>query len=153
MDLIRAVERLVAPLWRRTLLMVGRAVLRVVDDEAKLQAVQVEGLAGEVLDRAERFQGYGLSSHPHPGAECVLLAVGGQRQHPIVVAIDDRRHRPTGLAAGEVCLYTDEHDPGAPHRVILGRGREIRLECGASSIVMTPSEILLSAGHIGLNDP
>ena len=86
------------------MLMVGRAVLRVVYDDTGLQTVQVEALRGEVIDRAERLQSYGFTSHPKPGADAVVLAVGGIRQHPIIM-IDDRRNRMTDLDEGEVAMY------------------------------------------------
>ena len=147
----RLISRILGPLRRRVLLLVGRAVLVLVDDARQMQALQVRALAGEVIDGVERVQQYGLTSHPHPGAECVILAVGGMRQHPLVVAVDDRRHRVTDLALGEVCLYTDEDETETPHRVTLRRGREIKLEAGASSIVMTPNGITLTATRIDLN--
>jgi phage baseplate assembly protein V len=102
----RAVARLVAPLKRRVLLTVGRAVLTAVNDATKAQSVQLTGLADEVCDDVERFQEYGFTSVPLADCEAVLVAVGGNRAHGIVVATEDRRYRPTGLAAGEVALYT-----------------------------------------------
>ena len=124
----QTVERLMWPLRRRVALMVGRAVLALVDDEPALQVLQVRALRDETLDGVERFQQYGFTSHPHPDAEVLLLSFGGMRQHAVAVAVDDRRHRPTGLQAGEVCLYTDEDEDGAPHRIVLKRGRVIELE-------------------------
>jgi phage baseplate assembly protein V len=93
---------------RRIMLAVGRAVLNAVDDVTQLQRVQVTGLDGEVIDAVERFQTYGLSTHPHPGAEAILLAVGGNRNHPIVITVDDRRYRLRGLDQGEVAIYDDQ---------------------------------------------
>ena len=142
---------MIAPLRRRVLLTVGRAVLQLVDDARKLQSVQVVALDGEVLDGAERFQQYGFTSHPHPQAECVVLAVGGIRQHPIVIAVDDRRYRLVGLEEGEVALYTDEDESGAEHRITMKRGREIRLEAGPSSIAMTAAGITMTAPRIDFN--
>ena len=57
-----------------------------------LQTVQVVGLPDEIIDGAERFQMYGITSHPLPGADALVLAVGGIRQHPVIL-IDDRRYR------------------------------------------------------------
>ena len=139
----RAIGAMIAPLRRRVLLSIGRAVLALVDDTRKLQVMQVQGLARETLDGAERFQQYGMTSHPHPGAECVVLAVGGMRQHLIIIAADDRRYRVTGLAEGEVCLYTDEDEGGNPHRVTLGRGRKIKLEAGSTSLTLEPAGMTL----------
>ena len=137
-------------LRRRVMLMIGRAVLTVVNDATPLQTVQVEGLPGEIIDGAERFQIYGLTSHPLKGADALVLAVGGVRQHPVIL-IDDRRHRVKELEEGEVCIYTHEDEDGNPHRILLKEGREIELRCGDSSIVMTPTRIRLTADRIDLN--
>lgn len=104
---IRTVTRLVAPLKRRVLLMIGRAVIKLVDDAGGIQVVQLVGLDGEILDRVERFQEYGFTSVPHAGAEAVLSAVGGDRSHGLVVAVEDRRYRLKGLAGGEMAIYDD----------------------------------------------
>ena len=40
-------------------------------------------------------------------AEGIALFLGGQRNHPTVIAIDDRRHRPMGLKPGENAQYDD----------------------------------------------
>lgn len=105
---IRTINKLVAPLKRRVMLMVGRAVLQLIDDAWKIQQLQLTGLAGEVLEKVERFQEYGFTSVPLPGAEAVLLAVGGDRAHGLVVGVEDRRYRLTGLEGGEVAIYDDQ---------------------------------------------
>jgi phage baseplate assembly protein V len=99
-------SRLFEPIMRRISALFVRGVVTRVDDGAKLQLLQCTGLAREQLDRVERFQPYGLSAHPEAGAEVLLACVGGNREHAIAIAVDDRRHRPTGLAAGEVTLYS-----------------------------------------------
>lgn len=105
--MIRAIAKLTAPLQRRIMLMVGRAVVNLVNDSLALQGVQVSLLADEVRDNVERFQNYGLTSHPHPGAEGIVVCVGGSRDHAVVIACDDRRYRLVGLEQGEVALYDD----------------------------------------------
>ena len=137
-------------LRRRVMLMVGRAVLTVVNDATPLQTVQVEGLPGEIIDGAERFQMYGLTSHPLPGADALVLAVGGIRQHPVVL-IDDRRHRVKELAEGEVCIYTDEDEDGDPMRIVLKRGREIDIRAGGTRIRMTSSGVAITGGSLTHN--
>jgi phage gp45-like len=42
-----------------------------------------------------------------PSAEGICLYLGGQRNHPVCIAIDDRRHRPMGLKPGENAQYDD----------------------------------------------
>lgn len=104
---MRVPHRWLAQLSRRMRLMVGRAVVRLVQDATKLQEVQIDMLAGETMDRVERWQQYGFTAHPHRGAEAITLSVGGQRAHTVAIAVDDRRYRLTGLAEGEVALYDD----------------------------------------------
>jgi phage baseplate assembly protein V len=102
MDLTRSL----APIVRRLRGMVSRAVVDRVTDTTKLQTVQTQGLDGEVLDRVERFGEFGFASHPLVGSEAILLSPSGTRALAVVVAVDDRRYRPTDLAEGECCLYT-----------------------------------------------
>ena len=91
----------------RIKLMVGRGVIAGVDDATKMQNVQVDVLADETHDGVERFQSYGLTSVPHPGAETVVVFAGGLRSHGLAIVVDDRRYRLTGLQGGEVALHDD----------------------------------------------
>jgi phage baseplate assembly protein V len=109
-------------LQRQIRLIASRAVVRLVDDALRLQGLQLTLLADETRDQVERFQNYGFTSHPHAGAEAVAIALGGSRDHLVAIAVDDRRYRLKGLAAGEVALYTDEGDT-----VILKRGRVVEV--------------------------
>lgn len=109
MDIMRAIAKVTAPMRRRLALMVGRCVLLTVNDSSQIQQLQVRALAGEELDRVERHQEYGITSRPHPGAEGVMVSVGGLRGHSLVIAVEDRRYRLSGLQAGEVALYDDQN--------------------------------------------
>lgn len=86
----------------------------------KLIGVQMQGLAGETID-GEQFQHYGFSSAPLPGAEYIVIPVGGNSKHSVVVASEDGRYR-LQLKDGEVSLYTDEGD-----YVHMKRGRMIEV--------------------------
>jgi len=91
----------------RIRMMISRAVVGRVNDAPKIQELQVELLADETQDEVEHFQTYGLAAHPKPGAEAVMVAVGGTRSAGIVIAVADRRYRMTGLQEGEVALHDD----------------------------------------------
>lgn len=126
----QATSRATAPLHRRIMNMLGRAVLRLVDDAAGLQRVQVTVLAGEVRDGVERFQDYGFTSHPLAGADALLVFLGGNRDHPVAVAVADRRHRQTGLEPGEVAVYDDQGQSVHLTRagiVLRGAGRPVTI--------------------------
>lgn len=105
--MLEGLRRSLAAQAGRIQMMVGRAVLAAVDDDATLQTVQIEMLDEETQDGVEHFQPYGFAAHPHPDAEGIAVAVGGLRGHAVVLAIADRRYRLKGLRAGEVGLYDD----------------------------------------------
>ncbi len=132
-------ERVLQAMQRRVMLTVGRAVIRKINDDPKLQSVQAELLKGELRDNLERFQQYGFTSVPHPGAEGVAVFVGGNRDHGLLVCVDDRRYRLKGMQGGEVALYTDEGD-----KVHLKRNREIevttltlKINCETATVTAT----------------
>lgn len=83
-DINRALE----PLRRRLRMIASRAVLKMMSDPF---TAQIKGLAGESRDAAEIFQQYGFRSSPQDGAEGVLLSLGGNRDHTVVICVDDRR--------------------------------------------------------------
>lgn len=99
-----------ASLGRRIALSVSRAVIRLVNDAAKLQGVQVVLLDGEARAEIERFQQYGFTSVPLDGCEAIALSIGGSRSHMAVVATDDRRYRYRNLQPGETCIYNQHGD-------------------------------------------
>lgn len=105
-DALTQLRHLLRPLSNRIANSIARAVVQVVDDNTKQQLLQIGVLAGEDIDEAERFQEYGFSSVPLAGAEAVVLFPNGDRAHPLVVAVDDRRYRVTGLQRGEVAVYS-----------------------------------------------
>lgn len=95
---------------RRGLLGFARGVVRAVSarpGQAKLQHLDIEALAGETHDGAEHMEPYGLTARPHAGAEAVIAFAGGNRAHPLILAVADRKYRLQGLADGEVALYDD----------------------------------------------
>jgi phage baseplate assembly protein V len=134
-------NRLIAPLRTRVQNMVSRAVVKLVNDGVKLQLVQLSLLEDETRDECERFQEYGFTSVPLEGAEAVVAFVGGRRDHPLVVAVDDRRYRMKGLQNGEVAIYTDEGD-----HIVIRRGGSIEIKAATEVIVDSPMTKLGGAG-------
>lgn len=146
-DQRRMIQRVMGPVWRRLRLLVSRGVLKLVDDSLKLQSVQVS-LLGDQPAYAERFQQYGYTSHPHPGAEAIVAAVGGARAHLVALSVDDRRYRPKNMKAGEVCLYTDEGD-----EIRFKRGRVIGVTAGAKLDVTAPVVNVVAATSVTFDTP
>jgi len=137
--LIKAIQMLTASLRNQVANTVTRAIVQLVDDSRKFQALQVEMLAGEVRENVERVQNYGFTSVPLPpdedgvGPEAVVVSVGGRRDHAVVIACDDRRYRIKGLVGGEVAVYTDQGD-----KIVLKRDGHMELTASTKVLVTCP---------------
>ncbi len=116
--------------------MASRGVVSVINAALRMQGLQVRLLAGEVKDGLEHFEPYGFTAHPHAGAEAIVLFLGGDRSHGIVLATPDRRYRLKGLQAGEVALYDD-----LDHVVKLGR-TGIEIDGGGHTLKITNAPIV-----------
>ena len=102
-----------AALATRILLAISRGTLTRVNDTTKMQTADVRLLHEEAIAGAERFQDYGFTSVPKPAdgtgtAEVVAIFVSGNRSHPIIVRVDDRRYRRKNLQPGESAQYDDQ---------------------------------------------
>lgn len=104
--MIKKMRQMLEPIARRVMLVIGRASVHGTNDAKKRQTMQLMLLAGEAKENVERVQNYGFSSVPLAGAQAVVVCIGGNRDHPIVVAADDPRYRKHGLQAGEVAVYS-----------------------------------------------
>jgi phage baseplate assembly protein V len=85
--------------------------------------VQLKGLAGEQLQDAELFQHFGFTSCPPAGTQCIVLPIGGQTSHAIIIATENGAYR-LQVASGEMAIYSDE---GA--FVHIKKGRIVEVEC------------------------
>lgn len=97
--------KMIRPFANRLSNMVSRVVVALTDDSKDLQILQVDSLEGETRDGVEHFQPYGFASNPKPGAEGVVLWVGGRRDHGLAIGVADRRYRIKNLESGEVAVY------------------------------------------------
>jgi len=101
-----ALRLLLAPIASRVRLIVSRGLLRLLDDEAKVQLAQVSALRGELLGGVPRMGHFGLTSRPPAGTEVVLVCPGGSRDQAVVIADEHRASRPAGeLEVGDVMVY------------------------------------------------
>lgn len=151
--IVTAIDKLTAPLRRRVMLMIGRAVLQAVNDDTSCQTVQITALKGEVLDNVERPTQYGFASHPHPGADVVLLAVGGNRDHGLAICVGDRRYRLTGLQAGEVALHDDQGQVIKLARtgIEVTTPFDLSFSVGGNFAITTTGDFAVTANRIDLN--
>lgn len=108
--MIKMLKQFIAPLQRRVFLMIARGIIKNVNDDTELQHAQVALLKNELRNDVERFQQYGFTSVPKIGAEAIALFLNGNRDHGIIISVEDRQYRMKGMENGEVALYTDEGD-------------------------------------------
>ncbi len=130
-------ERKLRPIKNAIANLLARAVVKLSDDEKLCQTVQLD-LGGtpenpEIRADVERPQNYGFTSRPLDGAEAFVAFLGGQRDHGVVIAVEDRRYRLKGLEKGEVAIFTDEDD-----KIVLKRGGTIEVTCSTKFKVNAP---------------
>lgn len=114
--------------------LIARGKVLLADDSNGQQRVQIAIADALPLDGCEHFQPYGFTSVPPEGAEAIVIFVGGRRDHPLVIAVGDRRTRMKGMAAGEPAMYTDEGD-----YIIIRRGGAIEIKGAASVTITSPN--------------
>ena len=131
-------------LRRRVDMMLSRGFLRGTVDSGGVQRMQVGALEGETLDNVERFQTFGLSTVPPPGGDVLLGCVAGNRDHPIVIAVNDRSSRPKGLRDGESVLYNSFQcfvSLSAEGDVIVRGARNVSIE-GVEAVTIRAGEAI-----------
>lgn len=121
-DLENVLQRVLQPIKNRLSLMIGRAILNVIDDSQGIQFVQLSALAGETLDKIPRMQNFGFTSNPPAGSEAIVLSLGGNRENMVVVATENRDSRFKSLAAGESAQYSAD---GASFALKTGKKAEM----------------------------
>lgn len=120
-DVGNIVNKMLDPIKRRVRLMIGRAVLSTINDASGIQIVQVKLLAGETRDNVERMQNYGYGSVPLPGAEGIMASVSGNRDHGVIIVMDDGRYRMRNLQPGEVAMYSHLDQESHRHHIYLDK--------------------------------
>lgn len=105
-EFVNFIRRAIQPLRDKIILLAGRIVIASVNDSEKVQQLQISALAGEAMDKVERFQHFGFTSNPPAGTEGIGLALGGNRDNMVVIATENRALRKKELAPGEAAIYT-----------------------------------------------
>jgi len=146
--MVNALAKYLGPLRRAVSLMIGRGIVKLVNDAGGFQELQIALLADEVSDKIPRVQNYGFTSNPQPGAQAVIACLGGNRNKAIAIAVDDPRYRPTGLQPGEAEMYTDEGD-----YIKFARGRIIQVVAGTKVSVTAPEVDLIASTKVSLQTP
>ena len=86
-----------------------RAALTARTDGAGVQLLQGDALAGETMQAAELFQHFGFTSGPPAGTQLIVLPIGGQSAHSVVIATEHGAYR-VDVQSGEACIYSQWGD-------------------------------------------
>lgn len=95
-------------LSRRIGTIVGRGRITSTNDGGSVQLVQVQVNDLETIDNLPRLAEFGLTSVAPTGADVAMVNFGGARNNSAVIATGHQASRPTGLAAGETMLYSQD---------------------------------------------
>ncbi|BBF06632.1 baseplate assembly protein [Haemophilus influenzae] len=106
-----------------------RGVLHLVKSADNIQKVQASGLADETLQDVELMQQFGFTSVPPANTQAVILPIGGQTTHGIVIATENGSFRVKNLQGGEVAIYDESGS-----RIVLKKGRLIEIDCDVLKI-------------------
>ena len=109
-----------------------RGTLNLVKTADNIQKVQVSGLADETLQDVELMQQFGLTSVPPAGTQVVVLPMGGETTHSIVIATENGSFRVKNLKSGETAVYDESGST-----IILKQGRLIEIDCDILKITAT----------------
>ena len=87
--------------------MIRRAFRHAINTAGRTVLAQIETLAGELRDACEVLETYGFTAHPPADVdEGIAVHPNCDAGQPIIVGWLDDNHRPKGLTAGEICIYS-----------------------------------------------
>jgi phage gp45-like len=100
---------------RRAMRQVVRGVVMKSNDDPMMQELDLKTTYSEEPTKVERFQQPGFSSVPldpkdKKHAEAIVVYPQGNSSHPVVVATDDRRVRPTKRKPGTSTFYDQKNN-------------------------------------------
>jgi phage baseplate assembly protein V len=85
-----------------------RGRITFVDDGGPIQVVQVQMNALDLPTDRYRLPEFGLTSNPPIDSDALVAHMAGDRSSGIVLGTNHQPSRPTGLAAGETMLYSQD---------------------------------------------
>jgi len=132
------ISRAIEPIKTRIMMAIARGVIESINDSGGIQTAKASFLAGENRDNIERFQNFGFTGVPPDGSECVTVFPGGNREHGLMIAVDHRDSRLTGLEKGECAIYTDD-------------GTKIHLKKGGLVDVIAATKVTITCPEVEMS--
>ena len=133
---------MIEPVRRKVLLLLGRAIVTLVDNTKGTQRVQITCLSDETLSDMERFEEYGFTTYPKVTSptnapEAAAVFFNGNREQGIVICVNDRRYRPKTLAEGEVMVYSL-----AGNQIIMKADGSVTITCITGKAVNVTGDVI-----------
>lgn len=134
-----------------------RGKLTLTQSGEPIQRVQVSGLADETLQDIEQLQQFGFTSHAPAHTDVIVIPLGGDTSHGIVIASEHGSFRVKNLQSGEVAVYDQSGSS-----IVLKQGKLIEIDCDTLHIkaqtkirmespLVEASEVLTAQGQINGN--
>ena len=117
-----------------------RGKITLVVSSEPIQRVQLNGLADEVLQELEHLQEFGFASNPPEGSEAVVIPLGGDTTHGVIVATQHGSFRIKNLNPGETAIFSQD---GA--KIVIKRGKIIEADCDVFRVNCQHYEVNASA--------
>ena len=124
-----------------------RGKITLVVSSEPIQRVQLSGLADETLQDLEHLQEFGFTSNPPEGTEAVVIPLGGNSSHGVLVATQHGSFRIKNLKPGETAIYSNE---GA--KIVIKQGKIIEADCDIYKVNCKQYEVN-AAGGANFNTP
>lgn len=90
---------------RRVMSALARGLVKVVNDSAGIQIMQVKFNPLQTIDNLPRCAEYGFTSNPPEDSDAVVAFAGGDRSNGVVIATGNAKYRMKQLATGEVAIH------------------------------------------------
>ena len=134
-----------------------RGKLTLTQSGEPIQRVQVQGLADETLQEIEQLQQFGFTSYAPADTDVIVIPLGGDTSHGIVIASEHGSFRVKNLQSGEVAVYDESGSS-----IVLKKGKLIEMNCDTLHIkaktkihmespLVEASQVLTAQGQINGN--
>lgn len=145
----RYIDRELAPVRRRLRSMANRAQVTGVVESLQRQNLQLQIENDEAVDDIERFQNYGMTSHPPVGSEAVVMALKGSLDQRVAVAVEKKDLRPKGEPNDVIVYHAEGHNMRlTSNGKIIVTATDVIFNASNSFRIISPENIIQGPLHV-----
>lgn len=122
------------------MLMVGKCVITAINTSGDTSKVQINLLADTTQDDVDFWQHYGFTSAPPADTRALMVSVGGNQDHGVVIATENGKFRIKDLKPGETCIYSEWGDKihFKENNVVDFKTKELNIKCAEKVNIDSP---------------